>query len=375
MERPTDRQERISWWRQDRLDEAKIAVIGAGALGNEVLKNLALMGVGTIHVFDFDVVEVSNLSRTVLFGPSDLGKSKAVTAALRAKELNVNPKAVVEGHHLDVVWELGGGFLRRMSVVLGCLDNMEARKAIGSWCYQLAIPYVDGGIRELGGRVQLHLTGQGGCMGCTIGESEWAAISQRYSCGGVMKAALMQGVSPTVQVVSAFIAALMCQEAIKALQGQSVPFGSVLSWHGEINEFDRFKIPKRAGCAICGQPPIRPIRQLMIGPVDTVSSLLDSACPGTRFLLPSAFIPSFKCGLCQKSWVVNKPSFKCKETEFVCSGCDSAELVQLERIHYLDKATTKLLDMRLADLGIPDLAILQGTNGEEVTLFECCQGT
>ena len=50
MEALTDRQERISWWRQDCLAQANVAVIGAGALGNEVLKNLALMGVGHLFV-------------------------------------------------------------------------------------------------------------------------------------------------------------------------------------------------------------------------------------------------------------------------------------------------------------------------------------
>src|SRR5258706_762233 len=118
MERTTDRQERISWWRQDTLAKARIAVIGAGALGNEVLKNLALLGAGEIHVFDFDVVEMSNLSRTLLFRPEDVieKRQKALIAASRARQLQVNPDATIEGHHLDVVWDLGGAFLRDFDV-------------------------------------------------------------------------------------------------------------------------------------------------------------------------------------------------------------------------------------------------------------------
>jgi len=53
----------IPWWRQERLAEARVLVVGAGALGNEVLKNLALLGVGTVVVIDLDAVEPSNLSR------------------------------------------------------------------------------------------------------------------------------------------------------------------------------------------------------------------------------------------------------------------------------------------------------------------------
>src|SRR5689334_23683765 len=78
----------IPWWRQERLAAAKILVVGAGALGNEVLKNLALVGVGTTYVIDLDDVEPSNLSRSVLFRAEDGGRPKAHVAAKRAGEIN-----------------------------------------------------------------------------------------------------------------------------------------------------------------------------------------------------------------------------------------------------------------------------------------------
>ena len=57
----------IGWWEQEKIANAKILVVGAGALGNEVLKNLCLLGMGTIHIIDFDEVQESNLTRSVLF--------------------------------------------------------------------------------------------------------------------------------------------------------------------------------------------------------------------------------------------------------------------------------------------------------------------
>src|SRR6516225_7212376 len=75
----------ISWWRQERLRDARVLVVGAGALGNEVLKNLALVGLGTIYVIDLDEVERSNLSRSVLFRSEDGGRAKAEVAAHRAR--------------------------------------------------------------------------------------------------------------------------------------------------------------------------------------------------------------------------------------------------------------------------------------------------
>lgn len=75
----------ISWWRQELLREATVLVVGAGALGNEVVKNLALVGLGTIHLIDLDLVEPSNLSRSVLFRSEDGGQPKAVVAARRPR--------------------------------------------------------------------------------------------------------------------------------------------------------------------------------------------------------------------------------------------------------------------------------------------------
>ena len=83
-----DRLRLIQWWDQRRIANAKIMVVGAGALGNEVLKNLALLGLGEIHIVDFDSVQTSNLSRSVLFREKHTGKSKAAVAAEMAGELN-----------------------------------------------------------------------------------------------------------------------------------------------------------------------------------------------------------------------------------------------------------------------------------------------
>jgi len=63
----------IGWWNQDRLAESVALVLGAGALGNEIVKNLCLLGVGHIRIVDMDVVENSNLSRSTLFRESHEG--------------------------------------------------------------------------------------------------------------------------------------------------------------------------------------------------------------------------------------------------------------------------------------------------------------
>ncbi|MGA9398631.1 MAG: ThiF family adenylyltransferase, partial [Anaerolineaceae bacterium] len=118
----------ISWWERDKVQAARVMVVGAGALGNEVIKNLSLMGIGHLFIIDFDTIEAANLSRSVLFREADNQRSKAEIAAARAKQLN--PQVKVQYLDGDVTSALGLGIIRRMDVVIGCLDNREARLAI-----------------------------------------------------------------------------------------------------------------------------------------------------------------------------------------------------------------------------------------------------
>ena len=90
------RQSLISWWDQDVLAGARVLLVGAGALGNEIGKNLALVGFGHVTVVDMDQIERSNLARCALFRESDEGRFKAEVLAERMVE--VNPGTVVEYH-------------------------------------------------------------------------------------------------------------------------------------------------------------------------------------------------------------------------------------------------------------------------------------
>ena len=100
-----DRHHSIDWWDQSRLKDSKILVAGAGALGNEVLKNLAMVGVGNITVIDFDTVSITNLTRSVLFRESDVGLSKVKVARQRA--LEINPEIEIQAIHGDLEFDLG----------------------------------------------------------------------------------------------------------------------------------------------------------------------------------------------------------------------------------------------------------------------------
>ena len=98
----------LEGWDQTRLANAHILVAGVGAVGNEVVKLLALMGVGHLLLVDFDTIEISNLTRSVLFRETDIGQSKAQVAALRARDLN--PDITVQAIQGNLEFDVGLGF-------------------------------------------------------------------------------------------------------------------------------------------------------------------------------------------------------------------------------------------------------------------------
>jgi hypothetical protein len=170
----------ISWWEREKVQSARVMVIGAGALGNEVLKNLALMGIGSLYIVDFDNIEAANLSRSVLFRESDNGMPKSEVAARRIRELN--PDIRVQYFQGDVTSQIGMGVFRRMDGVVGCLDNREARLAVNRFTHHVGKPWVDGAIQELLGLVRVFAPGHGACYECTMNALSPSRHAARCRC-------------------------------------------------------------------------------------------------------------------------------------------------------------------------------------------------
>jgi molybdopterin/thiamine biosynthesis adenylyltransferase len=154
----------IGWWDQSKLTQAKILVVGAGALGNEIVKNLALLGVGNVLIADLDRIENSNLSRSVLYRESDNGRFKAEVAAEAAR--GIYPEIRVGAFNGNVVHDLGAGVFRWADVVIGGLDNREARLAINRHCQRVERPWIDGAIEAIAGTARVFLPGEGACDCC-----------------------------------------------------------------------------------------------------------------------------------------------------------------------------------------------------------------
>ena len=224
----------ISWWEREKVENAKIMVVGAGALGNEVIKNLALMGIGNIFIVDFDEIELANLSRSVLFRETDTGRKKAEVAAARAKE--INPNIHIQYFHGDVTTALGLGIFRRMDVIIGCLDNREARLAVNRFSYWINKPWVDGAIQEFLGLARVFVPGEGACFECSLTEQARRDLAIRYSCPLLARENVLLGKVPTTPTIASIIAGIQAQEALKLIHNKPVQPGSVMHFNGMTND-------------------------------------------------------------------------------------------------------------------------------------------
>ncbi len=123
------RQELIPGWDQERLLKSSVVVVGVGAIGSYVSTILASSGVGSLHLIDFDTIELSNLNRQLLFREDDIGKPKVNVAAEKLKQLNPDVKIFAYNKKMENV---SVSIYQNADVIIGCLDTFIGRRWINS---------------------------------------------------------------------------------------------------------------------------------------------------------------------------------------------------------------------------------------------------
>ncbi|KAI4866976.1 hypothetical protein F4820DRAFT_415044 [Hypoxylon rubiginosum] len=152
------------------VKEARVLMVGAGGIGCELLKNLALSGFGEIHIVDLDTIDLSNLNRQFLFRHEHIKKSKALVAKEAAEKFNPNVKIVA--HHANIKdAQFHVGWFRSFKLVFNALDNLEARRHVNRMCLAADVPLIESGTTGFNGQVQVIKRGVTACYDCTAKET------------------------------------------------------------------------------------------------------------------------------------------------------------------------------------------------------------
>jgi adenylyltransferase/sulfurtransferase len=358
----------ISWWEREKVQQAKVLVVGAGALGNEVIKNLALMGVGYIFIIDFDKIEAANLSRSVLFREGDNNRSKAEVVAARAK--SINPNVHIQYLNADVTTGLGLGIIRRMDAIIGCLDNREARLAVNRFCYWMNKTWVDGAIQELLGLMRVFKPGEGACYECTLTEAALRDLSLRYSCQLLARQNVLLGKVPTTPTIASIIGGMQSQEALKIIHDMAIEPGKVTHFNGLTNVMHTTAYVPREECEshwTYGEVTELPARAERTTLQDLLRIARSDLGEHAVIELDQELVTSLECPKCHSMEQVLRPM---SEITFEAGHCPTCGILRDAQFTHVITGDENFLHRTLSSVGVPALHILRAQNGLEYRFYE-----
>jgi molybdopterin/thiamine biosynthesis adenylyltransferase len=244
-----DRSRRIGWLDLGRVSKAKILMVGAGALGNEVAKDLVLSGFKRITIVDMDHVERSNLNRCLFFSQEDAkwkrSKAEVVAEGMKSLSDECQPDAIV-----GKIQDLPASRFKNHNAVLGCLDNIDARLHVNSHSYAAGKVYIDGGMEGLVGKVMVSKPPDGACLQCGMNRTHGKIASLRFSCTGKDVVFHEPRVAAEITTTS-IISAVMVREALKAVSGHpEMLLNNAFYYDGQRNISDELEIDRDPKCPV-----------------------------------------------------------------------------------------------------------------------------
>ncbi len=304
-----DRQLRLPGWNQKALKESVVVIAGVGGLGTEVAKNLAMAGVGTLHLIDFDVIEHSNLNRQILFSDADEGEPKAKVAARTL--LKINPHCHYIWHY-SALEDVDPTVYATADLYISGLDSVGARTELTRRAVHFKKPLIDGGTQTYYGHIYTYIPNINACLQCdpqpereretlaactlvgtprkrshcllkgqlyfeskfnrppeTYEKDEMAIVleyandlvkeyfpdTSLFSLDEAVK--MVDQKDPTIITINAVIASIQSQEALKILHDRKgIQLGSVNAeytiYNGLIGKFFYFEKPAKTNCLLCG---------------------------------------------------------------------------------------------------------------------------
>ena len=229
---------------QAKLLDAKVLILGTGALGSPSSLYLAAAGVGTIGLVDFDTVDMSNLQRQIIHTVDRVGMLKTESAQ---KQLNaLNPGVKVIRHDVRLSAENVMDIIKDYDVVVNCGDNFPTRYLISDACFFAKKPLVDGAIFRFEGQATVfHPAAGGPCYRCLYPEPAPPDMAPSCAEAGVLGA------------LPGLIGSIEALEAIKLIVGAGKPLtGKMVYFDTLSNDYVRIlKIRRNPDCPVCGDHP------------------------------------------------------------------------------------------------------------------------
>lgn len=226
---------------QERLGEARVAILGCGALGTGLANHLCRAGVGHLLIADRDYIEINNLQRQILFDEEDIARHlpKAVAAVQRLRKMNseVQLEPLVEDINADGIESL----VREADLVLDATDNFETRYLLNDACVKHQRPWIYSGVIASYGVTMNILPGETPCLRCIFPEMPLPGTSPTCDTAGVLNG------------IVAAITGVAATEALKILL-KSEKVSRDLYWMDLWeNTSERLALPRDPRCPTCGQ--------------------------------------------------------------------------------------------------------------------------
>jgi sulfur-carrier protein adenylyltransferase/sulfurtransferase len=224
---------------QKRLKNSRVLCVGAGGLGSPALMYLAAAGVGTLGIIDFDTVDESNLQRQIIHGQSDVGRSKAESAAASVRE--INPLVNVRIHDTALDRDNVKEIFSQYDLIVDGTDNFATRYMVNDAAVLLGKPYVWGSIYRFDGQASVFWAEHGPCYRCLYPEPPPPGMVPSCAEGGVLG------------VLCASIGSIQVTEAIKLLTGIGEPLvGGLMIYDALEMAYRKIKVRKDPNCVLCG---------------------------------------------------------------------------------------------------------------------------
>ncbi|MDX8394051.1 MAG: molybdopterin-synthase adenylyltransferase MoeB [Mariprofundales bacterium] len=227
---------------QQRLKQAKVLCIGTGGLGSPIALYLAAVGIGTLGLVDFDVVEDSNLQRQIIHSIANIGKLKVESA--RDTLLGINQFLNINTYDTGITTANVRTIIAQYDVVIDGTDNFPTRYLVNDACVLEGKPLVYASIFQFEGQATVFNYKNGPCYRCLYSAPPPLGLVPSCNEGGVL------GVLPGI------IGVMQATEAIKiVLDIGNTLSGRLMLYDALAMKFREVKLRKDPQCPACGDNP------------------------------------------------------------------------------------------------------------------------